>query len=110
MPVDNTRKVQFMPPPQIPGRSQGASDNDLMKQLADRGGNTGAPTGEAGPLLSQGIMLLSQAAKLDPRLAPMIGKALTFLHGGGDDAPVMTMERGGKGGGYGPTPGGVVSS
>jgi hypothetical protein len=55
----------------------------LAQMMGGRDGQNSGPTGQlAGPLLMQGMMMLQQAATLDPRLAPQINRALSNLRGG----------------------------
>ncbi len=75
----------FRPPPVIPGVTETPDRDDLMRQLA-----SGAQERDqmmnpalAAPLLEQGMMQLHQAAMLDPRLRPLVQKAMSMLTGTG---------------------------
>lgn len=90
-------RVTFAPPPRIPGVTGGADQSPrdaLMQQLA-AGGGENEEAGQqqmAAPLLAQGIMLLQQAAKLDPRIAPLVSRALAPLQGG-EGSPELSKQK-----------------
>lgn len=99
-------RVTYLPPPRIPGVSSPPTQDGLMRELAGMaGGGDGQQQEMAGPLLMQGMTALQQAATLDPRIAPLIQKALSVLQGG-IHAP--NARAGQSGGSMSASPGGVV--
>ena len=96
----------FRPPPVISGVTETPDRDDLMRQLA-----SGAQERDqmmnpalAAPLLEQGMMQLQQAAMLDPRLRPLVQKALSVLTGndGAETMPHSSTRQ------QGPRPGGKL--
>ncbi len=82
----------YRPPPDIAGVTEAMDKKRLTKQIAD---TMGARDSEqtamlAAPLFEQGMMQLRQAAELNPRLAPMVRKALGVLTGADQDDALPT--------------------
>lgn len=101
-------RVTFLPPPQVPGVSEGEPSQEmLMKQLAMAGGDMpGMGREQASQMIAQGMMLLQQAAMLDPRIAPLVRRALEPLMGG-LGSPSLSAPQKDRSSGV-PTPGGYI--
>lgn len=105
-------RITFAPPSIMPGVTRMPPNQGMMlKQLANRGAEQEDESGQAqaSDLLKQGITKLQQAAALDPRIAPLVQKALSPLMGG-EGAPELSMKDQTVRSNYGPSPGGRIPS
>jgi len=80
----------FRPPPTIRGVTETPDQDGLMRQLASgaQGRDQMMNPALAAPLFEQGMMQLQQAAMLDPRLRPLVQRAISVLTGS-DSAEAM---------------------